>query len=224
MRVLALIPPFLFFTYSSYLDKHLFCFDISSPGWWQKLLQKVEKTLVFYLPKDLCHIWFPIDDKNGENLLTMTLESPGELLSLCLVAMWPLLISGLYQYYKISDTLHNEIKKYRLPLIRARIVKLRYVIKAISPAFYIAIALVFVTSCTPEIMGGGTQAISGVANYYIKDGLDASRNDPLVLGVLMMTFLGLVFLGIWDMIALYVSHLRHIQFSRESKKVKRGLL
>lgn len=104
------------------------------------------------------------------------------------------------------------------------IVKLRYVIKAISPAFYIAIVLVLVTCVERESEGSVKNPVVGVAKYYMQNGLLSERQDALVFGVCLLIFLGLVFLGFWDMIALYVSRLRYIPFEGELKKNKRRLL
>lgn len=200
MRGLALVPPVILFTYGSYLDS-LF----HSRGWWEEWL---------------------IHCGGGQvNVLSMAFCHPGRLLLLCSVAIWPLLIIGLDQYHKISDTLNNEIKKYRLPWKKAVLsVKLRYIIKAISPVFYIAIVLVFVVCVDAETDGSTQTAIDGVATFYMDQGILSAR-DRVVFGVCLLTFLGLFFMGVCDLIASYMSGLRHIQFEGEStKRNKRRLL
>ena len=170
---LALVPPIILFTYASYLDNKLF----HSRGL-EELLIHLGGGQVNVWSRAFCH--------------------PGRLLLLSSVAIWPLLITGLYQYHKISDTLNNEIKKYRLPRIKAAFsVKLRYVIKAISPAFYIAIVLVFVVCVDAETAGGTRRAIDGVAGFYMDQGNESGARDRLVFGVCLLTFLGLIFLGVW---------------------------
>lgn len=226
MRVLALIPPLLLFSYASYLDKHL--------GWLITLSQHIENvslhflkllTKAFCLPESLCHIWFPQETRvDPVNVFSKVFGMPGRMLLLSSLAIWPLLIFGLYQYHKVSDALHIEIKKYRLPPIKAMIVKMQYVIRAISPAFYIAIVLIFVSCVEIEMDNAKAHAIDGVASFYMYYGY-LNNNDLLVLGVCILIFLGLVFIGVWDMIAFCVCRLRHVQFEGEfKKKGKRRLL
>lgn len=185
-------------------------------------IQENMLTRVFCLPLRLFYIWFPSDTDN-ENVFSRVFGNPGLLFLLSSVAIWPLLIFGLYQYHKISDALYNEIRKYRLPLRVALFVKFRYVIKAISPAFYIAIALVFVVCVEAESPGNKTNQIDGVAGFYMNCANQFQHRDGLVFGVCVLTFLGLVFLGVWDLIALYFCRLRHIQFEGIKKRNRRRL-
>lgn len=187
MRCLALVPPLILFTYAAYLDQSLF---MSREWEW---------------------ILMGIGDSHKSNVLSRAFGQPGRLLLLSSVAIWPLLITGLSQYHKVSESVNNEIKKYRLPYVKAVLdVKLRYVLSTISPAFYIAIVLVFVVCVAVETAGGTQGAIDGVANYYMDQGVQTEQRARLVFGVCVLMFLGLFFLGICDVIISFFCGVRHI--------------
>lgn len=186
LRALALVPPAVLLTFSPWINQLLLAVTPvgASAGNFERWLESM---------------------LGGRSILTRVGGQPGHLLFLSSVALWPLLISGIDQYGKLSAQLLQEIRELRLPRAVAVFhVKLPNLLLAVGPAFHVAIVLLLVVSYSVEGNGATDSGVDGLFGLYLHSTQESAR-DLLVFGVIAGVLVGLAELFLFSTILAYLS-------------------
>jgi ABC-type nitrate/sulfonate/bicarbonate transport system permease component len=182
LRLGALIPPLFLFTFAPWLGKAI---DTAAVREWFAGHGVTPYSSVYRV--------FGYFDR------TLVLAS---------IAFWPLVISAVSGLSRVRDTLTTELDSLRLSRWRALCkVQLPLVIRYMSPAFYIAIVLVFVVCVEAESSPAVDRAVDGIAHYYLRTACDTGATDIWVLGLTTIICVGTCFLFVFDLVTAFFSGL-----------------
>ncbi|MBI2195311.1 MAG: hypothetical protein HYU36_25300 [Planctomycetes bacterium] len=135
---------------------------------------------------------------------------PDRLLILALMGLWPLLISALVEYSRFGDRLRIEIESLSLPpFVAVKEILLPATVRAMTPAIYIAIVLIFVTCVEAEMVAATLAPTDGLAKYYLRTGYDNINHELTFFSLFALGILAQLFLLLCDATASYFTGVRH---------------